>query len=127
MKKAIQWLVLLSVLAGGGYWLRQNYPEQFSSGKTGVRSTPKRQATLSTAVVGTREITLEYASRNADGNAVVRHRLQNQRTGTDDAMLSDAGRDNRSLAQPCIFADGHRFMMAALFPDGDVKSFCSML
>ena len=56
MKKAIRWLVILSVLAGVGYWLRQKYPGSLAFGNAGAKCAPKKPAAPTTAVVGTRDI-----------------------------------------------------------------------
>lgn len=56
MKKLILWSLLLAVLAVGGYWASQKYPEKFAFLKSGGDSASKKPAQPTTAVITTRDI-----------------------------------------------------------------------
>ena len=56
MKKPIRWVLVLCVLAGAGYWLRQKFPERLPFGRTGTDAVFTKRSAPTTAVVGNRDI-----------------------------------------------------------------------
>ncbi len=56
MMKAIRWLLVLGVLVGGGYWLRQKFAGPSPAGNPAAKAAAGKQRAPATAVVGLRDI-----------------------------------------------------------------------
>ncbi len=56
MKKLILWVLVLSLLGGGGYWAWQKYPDKLAFWKSGTATATKKPGPPTTATVATRDI-----------------------------------------------------------------------
>ena len=56
MKKLILWVLILSLLGGGGYWAWQKYPDKIAFWKHGADTVAQKPGPPSTATVATRNI-----------------------------------------------------------------------
>ena len=53
--------------------------------------------------------------------------MQDQRTGSNDAVLPDTGRHDRALAQPRVLSNSDGFVVACLLSDRNIQQLASVL